>query len=456
MSYLMTVPESVSAAAGDLAGIGSSIRDADVVAAVATTEVLPAAADEVSTRIAEIFAGYANRFRAVSAQAAAFHHAFVQAIETSATSYASAEAAVASPLRQLIDSVKSSAGTALAHPAAATSAAESELALIMGGTLNPEPLPSYVTAINNLFIQSNPAYAGFNPFGLYTPEQVAPFYGSFTLNESVFQGEAILNNAILNMPAGSHYLVFGYSQSSCIATLEIRALDTLPPGGRPSPSNLSFMLIGNGDAPNGGIFARVTGRFAPFSISTYGATPADTPYSTTIYSQEYDGLANFPQYPLDVVADLNAIAGAAVVHPTYQYLTAAQLSNAVQLATSPGYYENGGVTDYYMIPNQDLPLLAPVRAIPFVGTPLADLLQPDLRVLVNLGYNSNGYANVTAHAQVWPTSPSHNPLTVYQQLITGAQQGFTDALVDVGVLPESYYATTYPAINDLAQMVKIA
>ena len=49
------------------------------------------------------------------------------------------------------------------------------------------------------------------------------------------------------------------------------------------------------------------------------------------------------------------------------------------------------MTNYYMIPTQNLPLLDPLRAIPVVGTPLADLLQPDLRVLVNLGYGDPNF-----------------------------------------------------------------
>lgn len=40
----------------------------------------------------------------------------------------------------------------------------------MGGTLNSQPDPSYVTAINGADIQSNPTYTGYPPFGLYTPE----------------------------------------------------------------------------------------------------------------------------------------------------------------------------------------------------------------------------------------------------------------------------------------------
>jgi hypothetical protein len=476
----------LTAAASDLAEIGSAISGATDAASAATTGLLPAAADEVSTQIAEFFASHADQYRAVSAQAAAFHSAFVRTLEAGAAWYASAEAANAAPLRQLVGAVNASAAMTLGHSLVSSSASGSEIALIMGGTFNPQPTPGYVTAINSLFIQSNPSYTGYSPFGLYTPESggVISLVSGLTLDQSVVQGEIILNNAIMNAPAGSHTLVFGYSQSACIATLEMRVLDALPPGEAPSPANLSFMLIGNGDTPNGGIFSRFSFNIPGLDISTYGPMPPDTPYPTTIYTSEYDGLANFPQYPLDIVADLNALAGAVYVHPQYAFLTPAQLQSAVPLATSPSYYTDGGVTHYYMIPDQNLPVLNPIRAIPVVGTPLADLLQPDLRVLVNLGYNPNGYANIPTGAQLWPgfspvddllrnvpppwneliwqpdytpsPLPHNNPLTIWRELIIGGQQGVTDALVDIGVLPPSYYATTYPAINDLAKMTAIA
>ncbi|MGA7050836.1 MAG: PE-PPE domain-containing protein [Mycobacterium sp.] len=483
MAYAIAAPDVLVAAARDLAAVGSAISVATGSAAVATRQLLPAAADEVSTEIAALFAGYADEYRALSAQAAAFHEAFVGTLQTGAASYLSAEA-VNAGFMQAVNSVNASTVAAVGQPLVSTNIGSTGTALIMGGTFNPQPTPGYVAAINSLYIQSNPNYTGFNPFGLYTPETVAPFYGATTLNQSIAQGQFILNNAIMGMPAGSHTLVFSYSQSSVISTLEIRALDALPPAARPSPSDLSFMLIGNGDNPNGGVFSRFSFNIPILDITTAGATPSDTPYPTTIYTLQYDGLANFPQYPLDVVADLNAVAGAALVHSQYSFLTAAQLQSAVPLATSPGYYENGGVTHYYVIPNQNLPLLDPVRAIPFVGTPLADLLQPDLRVLVNLGYNSNGYADVTAPAQLFPgfspvddllnlipppyneliaqpgyppmPLPDLNPVTIAGQLVLGAQQGVGDAFVDLGLLPPSYYATTYPAVNVLAEMVAVA
>ncbi|MGA7052417.1 MAG: PE-PPE domain-containing protein [Mycobacterium sp.] len=455
MAYVIAAPDVLVAAARDLAGVGSEIRVVTDSAAAATRQLLPAAADEVSTQIAALFAGYADEYRAVCAQAAVFHETFVRALETDAASYVSAEAANAG-LMQAVDAVNAAAAAVVGRPLVSTSVSTTGTALIMGGTFNPQPTPGYVAAINSLFIQSNPSYTGYNPFGQYTPESVAPFYGALTLDQSIAQGRLLLNNAIMNMPAGSHTLVFGYSQSSVIATLEMRALDALPPSARPSPSDLSFMLIGNGDNPNGGVFSRFTFHVPILDITTAGPTPSDTPYPTTIYTLQYDGLANFPQYPLNIVADLNALAGAALVHPTYAALTTGQVQSAMQLATSPDYYENGGVTRYYMIPQQNLPLLDPLRAIPVLGTPLADLLQPDLRVLVNLGYNPDGYADVTAPATLWPTvPPNFDPGTAAGQLVLGAQQGVDDALVDIGVLPLSYYATTYPAVNVLAEMAAV-
>ena len=58
-----------------------------------TTGVLAAAEDEVSAAIAAVFSAHGQGFQALGAQAAAFHAQFVQALKSSAGSYASAEAA---------------------------------------------------------------------------------------------------------------------------------------------------------------------------------------------------------------------------------------------------------------------------------------------------------------------------------------------------------------------------
>ena len=79
MSYVIAAPEFVTAAATDLAGIGSSLSEANAAAAASTTKVIAAGGDEVSAAIASLFSGHGQQFQALSAQAAAFHSQFVQA-----------------------------------------------------------------------------------------------------------------------------------------------------------------------------------------------------------------------------------------------------------------------------------------------------------------------------------------------------------------------------------------
>ncbi|SPM28020.1 Mycobacterium terramassiliense ORFan [Mycobacterium terramassiliense] len=99
MSFVIAAPETVAAAASDLARIGSTISAANAAAAAPTASVLPAAADEVSAAISSSFGSYAQRYQALSAQVAAVHNEFVQLLRGGAQQYAAAEAANASPLQ---------------------------------------------------------------------------------------------------------------------------------------------------------------------------------------------------------------------------------------------------------------------------------------------------------------------------------------------------------------------
>jgi hypothetical protein len=93
MSSVTTQPETMTVAAGDLAGIGSAINAQSQAAAVPTTGVVPAATDEVSALTAAQFAAQGQLYQAVSAQAAAIHEMFVNTLRLSAGSYAATEAA---------------------------------------------------------------------------------------------------------------------------------------------------------------------------------------------------------------------------------------------------------------------------------------------------------------------------------------------------------------------------
>lgn len=93
MTFVTAQPEMLSAAAGDLTGIGSAMSAHNAAAAGPTTAVLPAAADEISALTATQFAAHASLYQAVSARAAAIHEMFVATLRSSAGSYAATEAA---------------------------------------------------------------------------------------------------------------------------------------------------------------------------------------------------------------------------------------------------------------------------------------------------------------------------------------------------------------------------
>lgn len=101
MSYVIAASEIMTAAATDLATIGSDVSAAHVAAATQTTGMLAAAEDEVSTAIAALFSDHGQGFHALGARAAAFHGQFVQALNASAGSFASTEAQAVNTLANL-------------------------------------------------------------------------------------------------------------------------------------------------------------------------------------------------------------------------------------------------------------------------------------------------------------------------------------------------------------------
>jgi PE family len=120
MSFVIAAPEFVTAAASDLANVGSTITTANAAAAAPTTGVLAAGADEVSATVATLFDAHGQAYQAISAQTAAFHQQFVQLINSGAGAYAAAEAANASPLQStqqdLLAAINAPTQAALGRP----------------------------------------------------------------------------------------------------------------------------------------------------------------------------------------------------------------------------------------------------------------------------------------------------------------------------------------------------
>jgi PE family len=93
MSFVSAQPAELTAAADNLQGAGWAMTSQNAAAAVPTTGVVPAAADEVSVLTAAQFATHAEMYQVISAQAAAIHQMFVSALGAGAGSYAATEAA---------------------------------------------------------------------------------------------------------------------------------------------------------------------------------------------------------------------------------------------------------------------------------------------------------------------------------------------------------------------------
>lgn len=91
MSFVLAAPETVAAAASNLAGIGSTLHEATAAAAGQTTAITSAAADDVSLALSELFGSYGQQFQALSAEAAAFHSEFVRLLNNGAAAYLGAE-----------------------------------------------------------------------------------------------------------------------------------------------------------------------------------------------------------------------------------------------------------------------------------------------------------------------------------------------------------------------------
>ena len=169
-------------------------------------------------------------------------------------------------------------------------------ALIMGHAFLSQPDATYMQEIIDTYIDPTYTVAG-NPVSVYTPET--------DYNTGLTQGIADLDSAIqqqLTTNPNADLVIASYSMSTAIETQEMINLAT---AGSPDTDGLKFVLAEDLQNPDGGYFTRFPDAFA----ATLPATPGDTPYQTDIYTIEYSGASDFPQYDGNIYADLNAVNG---------------------------------------------------------------------------------------------------------------------------------------------------
>jgi hypothetical protein len=325
------------------------------------------------------------------------------------------------------------------------------VALLSGGSGVPIPTEADIQSAFDNYVAPN-GYGSYDPTTVFTPEGLNTIEGSLKVlpfDTSVAEGATIYNsNIIEDLKAGHPVFLGGVSQSATVVSDELRDIEDGSLGFQPSTDQIAYGLLGDPSNPNGGLLERFDLPQDPnvtipsLGITFNGATPADTGFHGDVYSLEYDGDADFPRYTDNFLADLNAVLGIELVHPDYieayapagQGITPAEIADAVKLPTSPGY--DGGTT-YYMIPDpHELSLAQIIQDI--AGKPIADLLEPDLKVLVNLGYGTNpdiGWstapANVPTPLGLFPSLDSEQFNTIVQALEAGATKGFDDFMADL-------------------------
>lgn len=332
-------------------------------------------------------------------------------------------------------------------------------ALIVPGTGTPNAniVAGYLQNAENYYITPfNPACSAASNCtlqGIDYPAQFWPIplagWGGLTgakWNVSTGQGIANLNTALQAVlptaTADDPVVIMGYSQGGNIVSRYKRTLANLTDEQK---SALSFVMIGNTNRPNGGLFERLAFLgTVPILDATFGLpAPTNTGIKTTDIAFQYDGVSDFPLYPLNVLADLNAIFGFWYVHGTYlapnahdetdlpDGYTEAELEAAL---ADPANQRTYGDTTYITIPTRTLPLVQPLLDIGYtthtiaIMRPLVDLISPVLRVLIDTGYNRGMNPGVPAPFEL---APLLNPITLAINLVKAAGQGVQAAINDL-------------------------
>ena len=217
-----------------------------------------------------------------------------------------------------------------------------------------------------------------------------------TLGNSVSEASDSLYAHV--MSTEGHQIAIGVSGSTFVANEVMRRLAEDPSPDKPTPEDISFVIIGDGER---GIIPAVvpfTGWDLP--LVNYTAQPIPvTAYDAIVVKGEYDGLADWPDRPWNLLAVANALAGS----PAIDYAQIHWKSIWFDLETVPA--ENittevnaaGGTTTTYLVPTAEIPLLFPLHEM---GVPdqVIRMFNAILKPIVDAGYRRN---------DPWVTAANH-------------------------------------------------
>ncbi|WP_019969307.1 PE-PPE domain-containing protein [Mycobacterium sp. 141] len=267
-------------------------------------------------------------------------------------------------------------------------------------------------------------------------------------NVSVASGVTSLTSQLVgsNNPTDDHpVIVFGYSQGATVAGIVKGQLADLPTDQK---DDLTFVLIGDPNRPNGGLFERLAMLgTVPVLDATFGQpTPTDTGITTYDIALQYDGVSDAPSWVLNPLAMANALAGFGYVHGTYlapdgtdpasatpygytPEQVQAAVANAKADCSEATHCQQEGDTYYITLPAKYLPIMQPLLDLgAATGTseivvPVVNLISPTVQTLIETGYDRSDYGTPTPFQLV----PKINPVTLAVDLVNDIPEGIAAA-----------------------------
>ncbi|MFV8318234.1 PE-PPE domain-containing protein [Mycobacterium sp. 23] len=390
MSYVIATPDFLTAAAGDLAALGSTVTAAGAAAAHSTTSLLAAAEDEVSTAVATLFSAFGREYQAVAERASQYQERLMLRLAATANAYQATELANATQAQAMPNAA---AATRITVPGAGPLYLPNFITRFpyLGQLFYADsvPGPGSVSILQGYDLINHAIGQDWFPGSLAQvlnyPASMGILSGSLAapdVNDAVAFGQRALNDQIINAVVngnGSPVRIAALSEGTLVVSRELAYLATNP-AAAPPPGALQFALFGS---PELGVMRTYLpdGFTLPIVNYTVQGLPS-TQYDVSVVFAQYDGWANPPDRPWNIPAVVNSLFATLYNHNTSSL---ASMSNVVE-SSSVGTSLGGTITTY-MIPSPTLPMLVPLQQLG-VPQPIVDNLNTFLQPLVNSGYSS--------------------------------------------------------------------
>ncbi|MGE2834593.1 PE-PPE domain-containing protein [Mycobacterium sp. SMC-4] len=228
--------------------------------------------------------------------------------------------------------------------------------------------------------QMSTAFGGY--FAGYKERISVPFPGDAPFEVSVPEGSDNLYNAIYAHQAtkGNPLTIGGVSKGAAsVVNVLYRLLEDYEDteDGRTPPSRESMTVALYG-APGRMFFWTVKHEEFP-----------ETPWDTIIVSGEYDGIADMPDNLFNILAVLNAIKGAELLHVDSAFYDVTENPVMYREVISEEY---GSKTTYVVIPAERLPLLHDMYESDFWDPGYVSWLEKVLRPIIDSAYKRNWFS----------------------------------------------------------------